>query len=66
MICVIMPTDRGVDRVHIRNAYIFTGGSFQKGDIRFSERISEIGDLSGKADIDAGGGQRIWFCWTEG
>lgn len=45
--------------MHIRNAYIFIGESFQKGDIRFSERISEIGDLPGEADIDAGGGYVI-------
>lgn len=45
--------------MHIGNAYIFIGGSFQKGDIRFTQRISEIGGLPGKADMDAGGGYII-------
>ena len=45
--------------MHIRNAYIFIGRSFQKGDILFSERISGIGDLPGEADVDAGGGYII-------
>lgn len=45
--------------MQIGNAYIFTGASFQKGDIRFSERIDGIGELPGRADMDAGGGYII-------
>ena len=43
----------------IKNARIFVGRSFTEGDVRFTDKIEEIGRLEGPADLDAQGGYVI-------
>ena len=43
----------------IKNAKIFLGRGFTAADIRFSDKIEEIGRLEGPADMDAGGAYLI-------
>lgn len=43
----------------IKNAKIYLGHGFTGADIRFSDKIEEIGRLEGPADLDAGGAYLI-------